>query len=108
MVRFFCHRWLLAIASVTVSVLGHSAVASSATPKVVATNSILCDLTRQVAQESIDLTCLMKPGQDPHTYQLTPSDRRAIEEAQLILYGGYGYEPALEQAIRASELTLQK
>lgn len=96
-----CH-WLLMIASVVVSVLGQGQVAYSANPKVVATNAILCDLVRQVAQESVELTCLMKPGQDPHTYQLTPSDRRAMEEAQLILYGGYGYEPALEKALKAT------
>ncbi len=44
-------------------------------PLVVATTSVLCDLTRQVARETIDLACLVAPGEDPHVYQPKPDDR---------------------------------
>jgi manganese/iron transport system substrate-binding protein len=57
-------------------------------PLVVATTSVLCDLTQQVAQETVDLKCLVEPGVDPHVYQATPDDRQALESANLILYGG--------------------
>ncbi|HHP7245569.1 MAG TPA: metal ABC transporter substrate-binding protein [Elainellaceae cyanobacterium] len=72
-------------------------------PQVVVTSTVLCDLTQQIAQDTIDLTCLMEPGQDPHIYEPTPSDRRAIEDADLILYGGYGFEPNLIQMINATQ-----
>jgi manganese/iron transport system substrate-binding protein len=45
--------------------------------KVVASNSVLCDLTKQVAGNTVDLSCLVKPGADPHVYQATPEDRKA-------------------------------
>jgi manganese/iron transport system substrate-binding protein len=71
-------------------------------PKVVATNTILCDLTKQIAATTVNLTCLVKPGADPHVYQATPDDRKAIEQANLVLYGGYNFEPTLIKLIQAS------
>lgn len=68
-------------------------------PIVVATNGILCDLTEQVAQDTVDLTCLLEPGQDPHTYSPSPSDRKAIEDADLVLYGGYDSEPSVQSLV---------
>lgn len=68
-------------------------------PKVVASHNIICDLLQTVAEDTIDLTCLIDANQDPHTYSPTPSQRRAIEEAQLIVYGGYQLEPQLTDLI---------
>lgn len=78
------------------------AAPSSSQPQVVATTSLLCDLTRQVAVDTIHLTCLISPGQDPHTYQPKPSDRQAIDGADLILYGGYNFAPTIFNLIQAS------
>lgn len=77
-------------------------------PQVVATSTVLCDLTQQIAQETIALTCLMSPSQDPHVYTPTPSDRKAIEDADLVLYGGYGYEPGLIKIIGATQTPAPK
>lgn len=71
-------------------------------PQVVATASVLCDLTEQIAGDTVQLTCLIDPGQDPHLYEPTPSDRKAIEDAALILYGGYGYESELLRILNAA------
>ena len=60
-------------------------------PKVVATTGVICDITKQIAASSIETTCLMKPGDDPHAYQTKPEDRKAIETANLIFYGGYDH-----------------
>ncbi|EAZ94285.1 metal ABC transporter solute-binding protein, Zn/Mn family [Crocosphaera chwakensis] len=77
-------------------------------PLVVATTSILCDLTEQLAQETINLQCLLDPGVDPHLYQPTPEDRQAIDKAQLILYGGYNFDASLIQLIEASNNSAPK
>ncbi|WP_346293356.1 metal ABC transporter substrate-binding protein [Sphaerothrix gracilis] len=74
----------------------------TALPKVVATTSVLCDLAQQLAQSTVTLTCLMSPGQDPHTYQARPADRQALDQADLVLYGGYSFAPNLESLIAAS------
>ncbi|PSN17522.1 metal ABC transporter substrate-binding protein [filamentous cyanobacterium CCP5] len=69
---------------------------------VVATSSVLCDLTEQIAADTIDLTCLMAPSQDPHTYQLKPSDRQRLDQADLVFYGGYNAEPGIYRSLEAS------
>ncbi|WP_072620645.1 metal ABC transporter substrate-binding protein [Spirulina major] len=73
---------------------------------VVVSSDILCDLTEQVmgaTQETTDLTCLMGPDQDPHTYATTPSDRRAIAQAQLFFYDGYNLTPTIAQLADSAE-----
>ena len=71
-------------------------------PKVVATTGVICNITKEIAQSSIDTTCLIKPGDDPHAYQTKPEDRKAIETANLILYGGYNHEPSIIKLIQSS------
>ncbi len=71
-------------------------------PTVVATNSVLCDITKRIAQETIALKCLLNPGSDPHVYSPKPQDRKAIETAKLILYGGYDFEPSIIKLIQAT------
>jgi manganese/iron transport system substrate-binding protein len=72
-------------------------------PKVVASHNVICDLVGTIAQDTIDLTCLMDANQDPHTYKATPRDLKAIEEAQLIFYGGYKLEPQITKLLTATK-----
>jgi manganese/iron transport system substrate-binding protein len=77
-------------------------------PKVVVTHSVLCDITKEVAQATIDLQCLIAAGADPHEYQAKPEDKRAIEQAKLILYGGYNFEPGLIKMIQSTQTPAPK
>ncbi|MCM0593300.1 MAG: zinc ABC transporter substrate-binding protein [Gloeotrichia echinulata IR180] len=77
-------------------------------PQVVATTSVLCDLTKQVAGKTINLTCLIPPGKDPHLYEPTPLDSQAIERANLILYNGYNFEPGLIEIIKSTKSSAPK
>jgi ABC-type Zn uptake system ZnuABC Zn-binding protein ZnuA len=77
-------------------------------PKVVASHNIICDLVETIARETVDLTCLMNPNQDPHTYRPTPSQRKAMEEAQLIIYGGYQLEPKITKLLEATNAETPK
>ncbi len=81
---------------------------SSDRPLVVATTSVICDLSRQVAADSIDLKCLVAPGEDPHVYQPKPEDRKAIDTAKLILYAGYNFDLSLIKLIKASSNSAPK
>ncbi len=74
----------------------------TAGPKVVATTSVLCNLVQEIAQTTVNLTCLVKAGEDPHVYTPTPEDRKAIDDAALVLYAGYDFEPALVKLVKAS------
>jgi len=72
-------------------------------PKVIATSSVLCDVTQEIAQDTVDLKCLIPAGSDPHVYEPKPDDRKAIEQAQLILYNGHDFEPDLIKLIKATK-----
>ena len=84
------------------SAVNTSSIATGERPLVIATTSVICDLTKQVAAQTVDLKCLVDPGQDPHTYQPKPDDRKAIEQANLVLYGGYDFEPSIIKLVQAS------
>lgn len=71
-------------------------------PKVVGTTGVICDITKKIAESSIDTTCLIQPGEDPHAYQTKPEDSKAIETANLILYAGYDHEPSIIKLIKSS------
>ena len=76
--------------------------------KVVATNTVLCDLTQEIVGDTVELTCLIQPGADPHVYQATAADRKAIETANLVLYSGYNLEPEITKLIKASSSSAPK
>ncbi|MFN0148329.1 MAG: metal ABC transporter substrate-binding protein [Dehalococcoidia bacterium] len=68
---------------------------------VVATMSPVGALVQAVAGGAIDVVILAGPGIDPHEYELTARDRRAIEQAKLVFRGGLGIDDFLNQAIDA-------
>ncbi|MBW4582546.1 MAG: zinc ABC transporter substrate-binding protein [Tildeniella nuda ZEHNDER 1965/U140] len=77
-------------------------------PLVVATNTVICDLTQQIAADTVNLKCLIDRGVDAHEYKPKPDDSKAIEQAKLIFYGGYNFEPELIRLIKASSNTAPK
>ncbi|MBD2487547.1 metal ABC transporter substrate-binding protein [Aulosira sp. FACHB-615] len=71
-------------------------------PRVVATSTIIADLTQEVGGDEIQLKGILKPGADPHVYEPVPADSRFLEEANLILYNGYNLEPGLIKLMNAA------
>ena len=86
---------------------GGSGAVEVAPLQVVATTSVLCDLTQQILRadsSGLQLTCLMEPGANPHSYQPTPQDRRLLEAAALVLYDGYDASPRILQLLEGAGL----
>jgi ABC-type Zn uptake system ZnuABC Zn-binding protein ZnuA len=77
-------------------------------PRVVATSTVLCDLTRQVAENTINLICLGSPGNDSYLYQPTPEDEEAIAQANLILYSGYNLKSEFSKIVTESQNSAPK
>lgn len=70
--------------------------------RVVCSFSILCDMVQAVAQDNVEITMLVGPGEDTHAYEPTPADARAIAKAQLIIINGLGFEGWMQRLIPAS------
>ncbi len=98
------HLWCPVLLVLLVELVGCSNKPQSDNnkPKVVATSTVVCDVAKQIAQDTVDLKCLIEPGSDPHEYQPKPGDSVAIEQANLILYAGYNFEPGLIKLIQAT------
>jgi zinc/manganese transport system substrate-binding protein len=64
--------------------------------QVVATFSVLGDLTQAVGGDHIQLTTLIGPGVDAHTYDPSPADLAMLEQADVIVENGLGFEPWLD------------
>jgi manganese/iron transport system substrate-binding protein len=110
------HFWRVGRLIIGASLVGYSTtqiataltIAQARKPVVVATTNVLCDVTKTIAQDTIELKCLVEAGSDPHVHEPTPADARAIETANLILYAGYDFEPDIIKMIEATSNTAPK
>ncbi|MCX7081389.1 MAG: metal ABC transporter substrate-binding protein [Pseudomonas sp.] len=71
--------------------------------QVVTSFSILADMTHQVGGEHIQITNMVGPDADAHTYEPTPDDAKALLKARLIIKNGLGFEPWLDRMITSTE-----
>ena len=57
----------------------------------------------EVAGNRVEVTNLTPAGAEPHDVELSPRDVERIRSADLVLYAGGGFQPALEEAADGSE-----
>lgn len=74
--------------------------APGARPLLVAGFYPLAEAARQVGGERLEVYDLTPPGADAHDLELSPSDLQRIRQADLVLYLGGGFQPAVERAAR--------
>lgn len=71
--------------------------------QVVTSFSILADMTHQVGGDHIQITNMVGPDADAHTYEPTPDDAKALLKARLIIKNGLGFEPWLDRLVTSTE-----
>jgi zinc/manganese transport system substrate-binding protein len=69
---------------------------------VVASFSILGDLTKNVGGDRIEVTTLVGPNGDTHVYEPTPADAKAVAGADLVVVNGLGFEGWMDRLIQTS------
>lgn len=93
------NRFLIAAALATVL----SGPAFAAEPmKVVASFSILGDLAAEVGGDHVQVTTLVGPDGDAHTFEPSPANARALSEAKVLVENGLGLEHWMERLVSAS------
>jgi len=67
--------------------------------QVVATTTFVGETVQQVGADFIDLTFLLTPGENPHTYEPTPRDMTVLANADVIFINGIGLEIFMEATL---------
>ncbi|RZU53439.1 zinc/manganese transport system substrate-binding protein [Krasilnikovia cinnamomea] len=72
---------------------------------VVATTPEVADFVRNIGGADVAVTQIIKPNVDPHDYEPTPADIRAIATARIVVKNGVGLERWLDQSIASAGFT---
>jgi zinc transport system substrate-binding protein len=59
---------------------------------------------KEVGGSRVDVTNLTPAGAEPHDLELTPAEVADIEDADLVLYLGEGFQPALQEAVERADV----
>jgi zinc transport system substrate-binding protein len=89
---------LITLAAVLVSGCG-GLDSSDGRTDVVAAFYPLAYAAEQTGGETVAVTNLTHPGTEPHDVELSPRDVEHVRSADLVLYLGSGFQPALERAV---------
>lgn len=76
--------------------------------KIVATNFPPYDFARQIAGDLADITMLLSPGQESHTFEPTPQDIIKIQQADILIMGGGESDQWAKKLIASSDLDESK
>lgn len=68
--------------------------------KVLATTTMLADLTQQIGGEKLSVIGLMRVGIDPHSYDPSAGDSKLLQDAQIIIYNGLHLESRLADLLQ--------
>ncbi|MEO8422695.1 MAG: zinc ABC transporter substrate-binding protein [Actinomycetota bacterium] len=82
---------------------GGSAQGPSGTLSVVAAFYPVQEAAMRVGGGLVDITNLTAPGVEPHDLELSPDQVEAIATADVVLYLGEGFQPAVQDAIGDAE-----
>ncbi|MGW8065408.1 zinc ABC transporter substrate-binding protein AztC [Streptomyces ziwulingensis] len=73
-----------------------------ARPRVVVTTNILGDITREIVGDEADVSVLMKPNADPHSFGLSAVQAAELENADLVVHNGLGLEENVLRHVEAA------
>ncbi len=92
----------LAFATTPIAHVQPATLAADGKLHAVGTTTIVADVVREVGGDAVTVTSLLPVGADPHTYEPTPEDLRAIAAAQVVFENGLGLEISLNKVLQAA------
>ncbi|MFC4852185.1 zinc ABC transporter substrate-binding protein AztC [Actinophytocola glycyrrhizae] len=75
-------------------------------PSVVVTTNILGDLIGEIVGDEAELTVLMGPNADPHSFAISAQQAARLEQADLVVHNGLGLEEGVRRNVEAAETSL--
>lgn len=98
-------RWVvlgvaLMLASAALGCKPKAAQGASGRPVVVATTTMIGDMAAQLGQGVVEVQTIMRPGGDPHLYQPTPKNAKAVAGSDLVLTNGLHLEGWIDDLVK--------
>jgi len=81
---------------------GCAGPAASDRPLVVVTTNILGDVVSNLVGDDVDVLTLMRPGADPHSFEISAAEAARMRSADLLVANGLGLEEGLQQHLDAA------
>ena len=76
-----------------------AAQAQSRPLRVVTLSTVLTEISREVGGAQVEVTGLVRPGIDPHSFNPSPADMRSVVDADLVLASGLNLEAYLVRLV---------
>jgi len=71
-------------------------------PLVVVTTNILGDVVSNLVGDDVEVLTLMRPGADPHSFEISAAEGARLRSADLLVANGIGLEEGLQQHLDAA------
>ncbi len=72
--------------------------------KIVSSINVWGEVAKQIGGANVEVTSLISdPNKDPHSYEATARDQLAVNEADLVIINGYGYDDFMNKLVAASK-----
>lgn len=78
------------------------ASSASERPLVVVSTNILGDVVSNIVGDDVEVLTLMRPGADPHSFEISASEAARVRSADLVVSNGLGLEEGLQQHLDAA------
>lgn len=73
---------------------------------IIAAENFYGAVAKQIGGNFVQVTSILnQPDQDPHLFNLTPKVARILEQGDLIIYNGLGYDPWIQNLLRVGSAT---
>src|SRR6266516_5661273 len=103
------HAMAMAILALVVPLAGCTSVGSAASggrPRVVAAENFWGSIASQLGGDRVVVTSIIdNPDADPHDYEPTTEDARAMASANFVIENGVGYDPWAQRLIDANPVS---
>jgi ABC-type Zn uptake system ZnuABC Zn-binding protein ZnuA len=99
MKKIFNSITVLAIAALFLAACGSAPSKIDGALNVLASTTFLADITQNVAGNRVNVESLLPIGEDPHAYQVAPSDVAKIAESNVLILNGVEYEHFIESLL---------
>ncbi|ELY20788.1 zinc ABC transporter substrate-binding protein [Vreelandella titanicae] len=104
MSKWFTWVWALLF----VALISAAPAYANTTLRVIASFSVMEELVKRVAGDTVSVNVIVPRGEDVHRWELTPPNVLALEETHIVFYNGLGLEPWIRhvEAMSDDQLTL--